>query len=686
MPTNQLHPVYHGHSYHAGSRIDVNTVLPHDLDDADLDEIIEQLSEAPKYIERICPVSTVIGTEIVRGKNWSEMMMKSYRVFLRMYGNISFFLRQALAEKFDERAMIPFMSADFDPDTIHQMIELDYEHGENSYGQVIELFRTGVVAPVATVPFHVILPLLQSDFDRRICIRMGLIFYWELIKEYHNFVKKEHGDDQFIFMFWFPECGYSKNVLEILNEEFLAMCKSHRISNPHLVVMLDNLQATDCDNDILMKSWDVLPHAGKNRITVIFRDRSFSEWVTFSNPSVKKLIDRTIAKVDSELNTLGVDYLWGHYEEIETLTFNSKSAMNFEQKVVKLSQLSYLAMSPDFFLRRKVAGDYSSAPHEPMEAKVRDNTSWSDWHTTVSLGRWQGVLDSNARFKLVDENRPYVRRTRGGKIQEIGPQCWKIALVKARDNCTRLIKGDPESMKDGFLGVLSRVCGHKDEKIVKRNVTDFLVHFCFIQWREHFLQHHDVSEADVALQEIVNQHLMKDVKKRLSDEDYVRAGVAARGYFWALDSHRSYITHHENLDQRAVYQGVTMLVLAMCNYIHLMRWDGEQAEEKRAFEMLKTELLDFRAGYRRYRLADFGVTEQEWNDSLKSVVDESDANVVERAARRLAARHLRALGYRKDFTKEDEHITTNVGHIWNSEVENSNYKWENKLYCGLREE
>jgi hypothetical protein len=686
MPTNQLHPVYHGHSFHAGSRVDVNRVLPPDLDEADLDEWIEQLSEPPRYSERICPVSTVIGTEIIRGKNWSEMMVKSYRVFLRMFYNISYFLGQALAEKFEERGMIPFMSWDVDPDTLHQIIELDYEQGEGTYSDLIKLFSNGIIAPVATVPFHVILPLLQSDFDRRIVIRMGLMFYWKLIKSYHEFVKTQHDDNQFILIFWLPECGYSKNVIEILHQEFLAMAKADKIRDPHLVVLLDNLQAGDCDNDVLMKSWDVLKDDENQRISIVFRDRSFSEWVTFSNPSVKKLIDRTIAKVDSELNTINVDYCWSHFEEVETLTFSSKSAMNFEQKVVKLSQLSYLAMSPDFFLRRKIKGAYASAPHEPLTVKLRENTSWSDWHTHISLGRWEGVLDSNARFKLVDENRPYVRRTKGGKVQEIGPQCWKIALVKARDNCTRAIKGNPETMKGGFLEILADVCGHKDAKIVKRNVENFLVHFCQIQWREHFLLHHDLSEADIALQEIVDKYLMKDVKKRVSDEDYVKAGVAAQGYFWALDSHRSYVTHFENMDQRAVYQGVTMLVLAMCNCIHLLRWSGKSAEEKQVFELLKTELLDFKDGYNRYRLADYGVTEQEWRDSIKSVIDDSDANVIERAARRLAARHLRGLGYRREFTKEDENISTNVGHIWNSEVENSNYKWENKLYCGLREE
>ena len=101
---------------------------------------------------------------------------------------------------------------------------------------------------------------------------------------------------------------------------------------------------------------------------------------------------------------------------------------------------------------------------------------------------------------------------------------------------------------------------------------------------------------------------------------------------------------------------------------------------------MKVELLDFASAYHRHRLADYGVTEQEWRDSIKSLVDETEINIVTRATRRTAARHLRPLGYRKDFTREDEFLTSNCGHIWSAEVENTNYKWENKLFCGMREE
>ena len=113
---------------------------------------------------------------------------------------------------------------------------------------------------------------------------------------------------------------------------------------------------------------------------------------------------------------------------------------------------------------------------------------------------------------------------------------------------------------------------------------------------------------------------------------------------------------------------------------------GFADEEKATLDLLKNELIDFVSAFDRYNLPEYGLTRQEWEESLKSQVDESPLNIVERAARRVAARHLRPLGYKTEFTREDENLTTNTGHVWSTEIENSNYKWENKLFCGLREE
>ncbi len=685
MPANQLHPVYHAHACQAGSRVDIDRVLPASLEDADLEELLEKLSEPPKFKERIAPVSTIIGTDVVRGKNWTELMMKSYRVFFRLFNNMAFYLRQAMVEKFDERGMLPFTGFSMDPETLHMMIEMDYEQGENCYGTFLELLKNGIVAPVATTPFHNLLPLADSEFDQRLALRVGLLMHWEEIKQYHDYLDTVGSNTQFILPFWFPECAFTRRTLEILHEEFLAIARKERVNDPHLLILLDTVQVQPTDIDILMKSWNVVKLSEDHYVSVVFRDRGFSDWVTYSNPSVKKLIDRTIAKVDSGLNEREVDYCWAHYEEIEALTFTSKSTMNYDQKITKLAQLSYMPMSADMFIRRKMDGSFGRASHEPQEISLKDNTAWTDWHTNPTLGRWEGVLDSNAYFKLVDMHRPYTRRTRGGKIVEPGPQAWKSAWVAARRTITTAVKGDITTLEGGAIGVLAELCEAKDRKTTERNVQDFLIYWSHAHWREIFLQR-DLSEADVDVQALCDQYLFRGSKKEPTEEEYTIAAAAAQAYYFALDSHKSFATAYENMDSRLTYQSAVMTTLALCNMIAVYNWLDKMGEAKKMFELLKTELLKFHEAYDRYQLAELGVTRQEWEESLKSQVEESQLNVVERASRRVAARHLKNLGYRKEFTKEDEHLTTNCGHVWSQEIENTNYKWENKLFCGLREE
>lgn len=684
MPANQLHPVYHIHACQAGSRVDIDRILPASLDDADLEELLEKLSEPPRYKERIAPVSTIIGDDVVRGRNWTDMMMKAYRIYFRLFSSMASYLRQAMVEKFEERGMLPYTSMSIDPETLHYMIEMDYEQGENTYGTMLELYRTGVVSPCVTTPFHVLLPLLDNEFDQRLALRVGLMMHWDEVKKYHEYLDSVGSNTQFIMPFWFPESAFSKRTLDILHEEFMALARQDRISDPHLVILLDTAQVQPTDIDILMKSWNVVK-VGDHYVSVVFRDRSFSDWVTYSNPSVKKLIDRTIAKVDSGLNEREVDYCWSHYEELEALTFTNKSTVNYDQKITKLAQLSYMPMSPDMFVRRKMDGSFGKATHEPQEVDLKDNTAWADWHVIPSLGRWEGVLDSNAFFKLVDMHRPYTRRTRGGKVLEPGPQAWKPAWVAARATISRAVKGDPATLKGGVVEILATLCEAKDAKTCERNVQDFLIYWSHAHWREIFLQR-DLSEADVDVKAIADQYLFRKGKKDPSDEDYAIAAAAAQAYYFALESHRTFATAYENMDNRCVYQSVVMSTLAVCNMIALYHWLDRPADATRYVDLIKTELLDFESAYDRYTLADLGVTRQEWDESLISQIEETPMNVVARAARKVAARHLKGLGYRKDFTKEDEFLTTNVGHVWSMEIENTNYKWENKLFCGLREE
>lgn len=685
---NYLHPIYFVYSYHMGSRIDIGRLLPVDPVKEDEEILMDLLSEPPRYMERIAPVSTRIGDELVRGKNWTELIVKGYRIFTRIFSYITTYISQTMEDTFKERGMLPFLGFGIDPDTFHRILEQDYELNENTYGKLMDLYNSGVIAPCVTTPFHLILPLLKKDYDMRLLIRVGFLFYWPVVNLYYDYINRVHKERPFVVSFWLPEGGYSSKVLEIVHEEFALKCRQEKIKDGHLVLILDNAQALNHDNDILMKTWNIVPVSSdqKEFVSVVFKDRNFSDWVTFSNPSVKKLLDRTIAKMDSDLNEKKINYCWAHYEDIAALTYTVKAAGNFEQKIIKLTELGYLPLSPDNFVRRKMNKSFGRSSRDPNTVILRDNTAWNDWHQdNISLGRWEGTLDSNAEYKLVDENHPYLRKTREGEVEEPGPQCWKLALNRAVGICSELVRGDPEKLQGGMIGVLANLVPTKDKKILRRNVDHFLVNYSLIHWREHFLQH-NYTEADLTIEEIVNSYLLRDVKTRFNARKYALAGMAAQAYYFSLDACKSCATFWENLDQRAAYQNVCMLVLSMVNAVYVYHWLKQLNDAKKVVQTLRQELIQFETAYQRYNLAEFGITEVEWKDAIKSTIEETPMNVVERAARRIAARHLRPLGYRREFSLEDENLSTSVGHIWSREVINSNFNWENPLFCGLKEE
>ncbi|MBN1517712.1 hypothetical protein JXA32_14205 [Candidatus Sumerlaeota bacterium] len=684
---NYLHPLFHGHAYQVGSRIDIERMLPPSLADEDCDLLIDDFSEPLRFMERIAPVSTQIGAERIRARNWTELMIKSFRVLSRIFTHVTLSIQQTIQVNFGQRGMVPFLSIDFDADALHRIIEMDYDTSENTYGRLMELYSKGVLSPVVSIPFHVILPLLKDEFYTRMMVRIALDFYWPILVQYHKFIRKVHNEKGFIVPLWLPEGGYSEEILKIIVDEMQEKAKTERTGTPHLLLLLDNFQCDDEENDILMKSWNVVKYgSGKSDFcSVVFRDRNFSDWVTHSKPSVKKLLDRTIAKVDSDLNAHEVDYSWAHFEDIHALCYSQQAARNFEQKIIKLTELGYMPVAPDIYIRRKLVGKFGRAKHEPRKVQLHNNSSWGDWHRgNMSLGRWVGLMDSNADTPLVDENRPFFRHTEKGQIEEAGSQGWKIGLSKTIEELTHFVMGDHKKLNGGMLGVLAQLSGAK-KKDVQKNVEAFILRYCRTIWREHYLYHGE-GEADLNLVVYAEETLCAGADTELTEEEVLIAGTAAQAFYFCMRAHKSFGLHWENLDQRAAYQIVTMISLAMVNAAYVYQWLGQKDKVAEVEQKYEECLIGFQNAYERLSLANYGVKKEEWADAIKSFVKECDMNLVERASRRIAARHLRPLGFTKQFPKQDENLTTNVGHIWSSEFDHSNFNWDNILFCGVEEE
>jgi hypothetical protein len=688
--SHRLHPIFHGISSQIGNRVDKTQVLPAQLSKLsgdDLEEWLELLSEPPRFAERLCPVSLQFGQVTLRAKSLPDLMIKGYRQLARTLSGISLYVHQTIRTGFGEPAMVPFTGLGVDPDFWERLINADYDDGETTHATFMDLVGQGVISPCMMIPFGVLLPTVECEFDARVLARLTLFYHWHLVEAHHAHMDSAHGEQRFVVCLWLPEGGYSHTALRIFHEEFMERALAAGKIEPHLVLLLDNQQVSERDNDQMMKSWNMirLDEKSGEYVSVLFRDRSFSEWVSRSSPSVKKLLDRTIAKVDAQLNSLGVDYCWSHFEELESLFLSPKAPMNFEQKVTKLAELGYLPSAADCFVRRKLEGKYGHAPKEPRVVRPSEGSAWSGWDiedTSAHLGRWLGLRD-NGETPVPESPRRMRRPAPDGEVVERVPQCWKVALHRALSQVTDLVRGDPDTLRGGMLGTLSQLVKSKNPKIIHRNIGNFIENWALCHWSEHFIQH-DLSEAEINIPDLVSDHLMAGCRGRLTEAEMMQAATAVQAYFFSLDARRSNTFSWEALDNRAVYQSALMASLALVNMIHVHHWRAEKPLEKACHELFRDCLVNFKQLHKKFRLSDLGIKETEWRRALKSAIPESKDNVVRRAALRCAARHLRPLGYR--YSASDTHLTTSVGHLWSAEVLPGHLRWDNPNYCGVPED
>ena len=678
---NLFHPISHCHIFQHGSRVDLDLSFPANPNKSDINDLLEIFSEHPPFVERLSPVNTIIANQSVNGNNWNDMMVNGYKIIGKIFHNITGYVKQSLQDRFGERGMVPFLSLDIDPDSLHRRIQMDTEKGENTFIRFCDLFYSGIVSPTITVPFQPLLPFLSEDYDVRLLVRIAFNFYTPLCRSYMDFLQEVHRDDNFVVPFWIPEGGFNRRVAEIIYDEFEKKCKEEEITKYHLVFLLDCLQAKDADSDRIMKHWNIMKLKDKKIVSIVFKNKIFSDWVATSNPSVKKLLDKTLAKVDSDLNRIEIDYCWSHFETIESLTQSPKAAANFEQKISKFVELDYLSVAPDIFIRRKINGLFRKANYEPLVVEIQENTAWSDWHEKLSLGRWEGTLNSNADFKLVDGHHPYEIPLKSGKMEtKRGYQCWKLGFNMVRNHLTKIVKGDPQTYKGGVLEILYNLCPQKTDAQKRDSVFDFLYKYSYLYWREYFLQH-DYTEADLNAESLVEDVLCRDSHKSLTRLETLIGVMSAQTYYFALDSYRCQATLWENLDQRNMYQNVMMLTLSLVYLIYIYHWTNQKKKVEFIFNEMKENLFTFENVYNKYNLSEYGITESEWTESLKPEIPNCDINLVSRVSRRIATKHLLPLNL-SGLDKKDLNLPTITGHIWNGEANNLNFRWKNRFYCG----
>ncbi len=693
---NRLHPIQVEYSYPIGTRIDMDRELPLDLGEEDPEDVLDLLSTPIAFEDRLSPLSANFNNETLKAINPSDLAMKFYRRLAANLRRVAAEIEVASRTTFGEKGPVSFLGLGLDPDTITRIIDADFETADNVYTTFVDLMESGFVTPVATTPFHSLLPLFQHDFEIRLLLRAGLEIYWPLLRKYNRAVSRLLGERYFIMPFWLPEGAYSARVLQLLHQEFTRRCEAENIKPCHLVLLLDSEQSKEREQDLLMKRWNTLRPAPTTRdiVTILFKERTFTDWVIEGHPSTKKQLDRTIAKVDAGLRDRRIDHVWSHFEPLTTLLSTFRSCTNFEQKLVKLTELNYQPCGPDVFVRRKLLKTYGMEEDEPRRTTLRDDTCWSAYADTPgSLSRFTGYETTGgfAPRKLPAVPRPYEARSESGEtVTHPGNPCWKPALLAALQRVHRAVIGEPKTFMGGMLGLIRETLPIRRVPVAIRNIEDFLVEFTHISWKEHFI-HHGLSEADIQLREICLATLLKDAPEEedpdLTDEQCAVIGCAAHAIYLAHSGLNSTALAFENIDTRAVYENVALMTLAVVHAITALRWNDEGEKAEALFSVFQEEFLDFSNAYTRHGIAELGVDEKTWKETIASGVPlDSPLNVVERAARRLGGRYLRALGFRKEFDRKDEHHSTAVGHIWSHDINHLNYKWENEAFCGMAEE
>ncbi len=697
--SNKLHPVQVEYSKPIGTRIDMDRELPFDLEEEDPEEVLELLSGPPEYEDRISPVTCMFNDEELTAINPPELEVKLIRRLTANLTRVAAGIDLASKTFLGEKGAVSFLGLVLDPVTISRVIEADYDTADNVYSRLMDLVQRGMITPIATTPFHTLLPTYRHDFEIRLLIRMGLEFYWPMLRRYNRAAARIHGERYFMVPFCFPEGAFSNKVLQILHQEMIRRCEAEKITPCHLVIILEALQSREREQDALMKRWNTLRPSPTTRdiVSVIFTERTFSDWVIHGHPSTKKQLDRTIAKVDAVLRDKGVDHLWSHFEPLRTLLSTFKTCRNFEQKLLKLTELKYQVCSPEVFVRRKLLKVYGNGTGEPRRTTLLDNTCWAGWlDNPASMERYLGYTETGglAPRKFLGAERPYTQILPGGAHKKHpGNPCWKPALMAALQRVYRAITGEPKTFMGGMLGLIREIVPIRRVPVAMRNIEDFLVVMSRVAWKEHFI-HHGISEADIQLRELCITQLLKDAPPEedneldLTDDECAIAGIAAHAIQHAYMGLNATAFAPENIDTRATYENVTMMTLAVAHAITAWRWRGEEEKARELFDVFREELLGFEDAFERHDIGKtFGVDKKTWKRTIASEVpQESPLNVVERAARRTGGRHLRPMGFRKEFSRKDENISTATGHLWTEEIGLLNMKWENEVYCGLREE
>lgn len=685
---NLMHPIEHSVSRQSGCYIDIHEEYEKGVKKHDSKATYENLSNPPFFIERYSPVSTEVNGENILGTNFTRMMLKAHSKFMELMNEASL-QNKILIKKMGENAFVPYLGIAYDPATLHKALDIEFETGTKIYRNYMHLLESGILNPTITFPFHSILPLLESEYDLKFMIRTGIEFYMPLIKRSHKYAFEKLGEKRFVVGVWFPECAYTNRIGELTAEIFYELAKENGLDRCQLFFMFDAGQSTEQNKDELIKRLNYVK-LGKYRIWAYFRENYFSNWLCFQNPSIKKVLDKTLAKLNTDPQKNIAEYIWCHFFEYDALIHSKKSAINFKNIIVKFFETQYLPLSPDEYLRRKLLKIYLSFNYEPAQTEIVDNTSWvssATWgDNDYQLTRWSGLRVNEdektvcdhpkeiTRIELDADNNPIMDGKEIKIDSRLVSQCWKIAINSAKQEIIDFIRGDVETGKGGIFDIFAKFVAPEN---LQEEVLNLLVAYQKLYFKEHFIY---LLNSTFDLKKLITENLTLK-KKRLAQKDLNAIGFALRSYYMAMEATRSSAVHWENFDNQYVYQASVFMTLSLINLSYSYNLQGMTKEKDAAIKMIEDVLVHFENSYDRYQLKGYKVLKKEFNETLKPTVEGTKYNVVTRAARRVAAIHLLREGKCDFLTEKDKELNAYTDHVWNGELHRANIEWEEPNFC-----
>jgi len=319
-----------------------------------------------------------IGSERIRGKNWTDAV-------LRTYGRLETVLERASG----------VASVDIEPQTLAWLLERD----PDAYHRAVAAWRRGTAGLVMTPPFHPILPH-HHRIEREALFETMIDFYAPLLRRHDGPIG-----------LWLPEAAYSAEAMD----SYLVAARRatvHHEGLPDLVrgvhLLLDARQLAAQEESTT--AWGATGLGGGLRFAT--RDVGLSGEFAFGDSrsdgfaaSVKSR-DATSILVASDL---------------ESLLANPRQAERFTGIVEGLRAHGVAVAAP-------------SPPARPMAAEVLDYSSWSDYdehllHGRTSDTRWTGMRRSDGAV---------VSRThRGAPLSQLWKHAFTLVTEEIEDAVRR---------------------------------------------------------------------------------------------------------------------------------------------------------------------------------------------------------------------------------------------------------